>query len=400
VKRATEPLVRPRTFISNLPEDVEKIIFKAMAYRPENRYERMAQFHNVLYALASGQSVPVPETPDWEQPNPERSSELEGTEGTTRDLLEPSPPPIADVPGKPTAEKKRSIPKWAYWVGAGVSLVAIVCVITGIALKDIFPGRETESASPAVSNEIASPTDAPTLSDGLSFTQSPEIVYSTEVTSSPTNQTTVRTTTPGQEFTQALPFNIITPTAIIYNPLSGCAASQIHLGDSAFISYDTGRNFLREEPDTNPIDNIIGEIQPGEVVIIIDGPVCNYGWLLWKVQTSRNEMGWTPESNGSEFWVLPLTTRDLCTGALPSRLVVGGTAKVMEEPDKANWVREEPGDNETFIGKIYPGEWMEIIDGPYCGGNTTWWKVKAINSGLTGWTMEGNSENYYLVPAP
>jgi hypothetical protein len=72
----------------------------------------------------------------------------------------------------------------------------------------------------------------------------------------------------------------------------------------------------------------------------------------------------------------------------------------MEEPDKANWVREEPGDNETFIGKIYPGEWMEIIDGPYCGGNTTWWKVKAINSGLTGWTMEGNSENYYLVPAP
>jgi hypothetical protein len=90
----------------------------------------------------------------------------------------------------------------------------------------------------------------------------------------------------------------------------------------------------------------------------------------------------------------------LCDGALPSRLIVGVLAKVMEEPDAANWIREKPGNNETFLGKIYPGEWMEIIDGPYCGGNTTWWKIRAVDSELTGWTMEGNADYYYLAPAP
>jgi hypothetical protein len=194
--------------------------------------------------------------------------------------------------------------------------------------------------------------------------------------------------------------NFITPTPVVYSPLANCAPSQLHIGNSAFVDYDAGRNLLRSEPDTHPTDNITGEIGPGEVVIILNGPVCNYGWVLWEVQTTHNEIGWTPETDGDTFWMLPLTTRNLCDGALPSRLIVGVLAKVMEEPDAANWIREKPGNNETFLGKIYPGEWMEIIDGPYCGGNTTWWKIRAVDSELTGWTMEGNADYYYLAPAP
>ena len=173
----------------------------------------------------------------------------------------------------------------------------------------------------------------------------------------------------------------------------------MRLGDSAFVSYTGGKNRIRSEPDTSK-DNGIGEIQPGEVVLIVDGPVCNFGWALWKVETTAGEQGWTPESNGTDFWLLPLGTRQLCEGALPSRLVVGKKAKVNEEPPKANLLRPEPSRFADHIGRIPIGEWMLVIDGPQCGENTAWWKVEAIATGITGWTMESEPGIYYLSPEP
>jgi eukaryotic-like serine/threonine-protein kinase len=51
VKQATEPLVRPRKFISSLPESVEKVVYKALAFKPENRYADMNGFSSALEAL-------------------------------------------------------------------------------------------------------------------------------------------------------------------------------------------------------------------------------------------------------------------------------------------------------------------------------------------------------------
>jgi serine/threonine protein kinase len=52
-----DPLPRPRDFVKGLPEDVEQIIFKALAREPENRYQDMTQFANDLDRLVLNEKV-------------------------------------------------------------------------------------------------------------------------------------------------------------------------------------------------------------------------------------------------------------------------------------------------------------------------------------------------------
>ena len=52
LKQATEPLQRPVLFVPDLPEDVEKALIKALALKPEYRYQNMGEFAKVLDILA------------------------------------------------------------------------------------------------------------------------------------------------------------------------------------------------------------------------------------------------------------------------------------------------------------------------------------------------------------
>ena len=220
------------------------------------------------------------------------------------------------------------------------------------------------------------------------------------LTATPTKTIVTPTLTPTEREMSLTDEPYITPTPIRYFPLANCAASQLRVGDSAYVSYEGGTNKLRSTPDTHLSNNIIRQIQPGEVVEIIDGPKCNYGWILWKVMTTDDKTGWTPESDGEEFWLLPISTRQFCDDALPSRLVVGGMAFVEEEPDLANLVRRNPGTSSRVIGRIEPGGKMEILEGPECGETAHWWKVKSVKDGVIGWTMESRWDEYYLAPIP
>jgi uncharacterized protein YraI len=48
----------------------------------------------------------------------------------------------------------------------------------------------------------------------------------------------------------------------------------------------------------------VGEIPPGGVFTVLDGPRCASGMAWWQV--SYNGLtGWTPEGQGSEYWVEP-----------------------------------------------------------------------------------------------
>ncbi|HFD87567.1 MAG TPA: hypothetical protein ENJ35_07820 [Gammaproteobacteria bacterium] len=95
-------------------------------------------------------------------------------------------------------------------------------------------------------------------------------------------------------------------TQRLYYPIPGCAGSHLHIGDRVMVSLDEGANAIRDTPDTHPSDNIIERAQPGDYLKIIGGPECNYGYLLWKVRVEKTgTVGWTPESNGREFWLIP-----------------------------------------------------------------------------------------------
>jgi hypothetical protein len=63
-------------------------------------------------------------------------------------------------------------------------------------------------------------------------------------------------------------------------------------------------NRLRSEPDARA--EITGQIEPGEIVNLIDGPVCANGWVWWYVQSRRSGiMGWTSEGDRNNYWLSP-----------------------------------------------------------------------------------------------
>jgi len=51
LKQATEPLLQPKDFVPNLPDEVERVIFKALNKAPEERYLDMGAFAEALESL-------------------------------------------------------------------------------------------------------------------------------------------------------------------------------------------------------------------------------------------------------------------------------------------------------------------------------------------------------------
>jgi len=97
------------------------------------------------------------------------------------------------------------------------------------------------------------------------------------------------------------------PSLKIYEPIKGCAASRIHTGDIVTLEKDIDYVSIRSEPDTRPSDNKIGKILPGDQAKIIGGPKCNYDWIIWEVKLASDGLtGWVPESDGNEFWLVPI----------------------------------------------------------------------------------------------
>jgi len=65
IKQITEPLPNPNLYVPNLPQEVEQVIFKAMAKNPDDRYQTMELFAQGLEHLLQlpAQTVAIPATP-------------------------------------------------------------------------------------------------------------------------------------------------------------------------------------------------------------------------------------------------------------------------------------------------------------------------------------------------
>ncbi len=87
-----------------------------------------------------------------------------------------------------------------------------------------------------------------------------------------------------------------------------------------------------------------------------------------------------------------------CPATYPSRLYVGDTVMVSTNPPLANRLRKSPNTGSKILGMIQPGEKAQVIGGPVCSNEWIWWQVTSLSSGLTGWTAEGDRDNYWLIP--
>ena len=146
-KQASEPLPRPRQFAPDLPEAVEKVLFKALSKKPEDRYQSMGEFTVALERLAYEKMVlPQPSKTSLNQPSPVVPAWDEGKlprpDRVSQHSMEPAalaPPEIsASVP----AAKRKFPPAWVL-----VGLIPVIALIGWFAWRLV--GQPPSANGPA-----------------------------------------------------------------------------------------------------------------------------------------------------------------------------------------------------------------------------------------------------------
>ena len=69
VKQMHDPLPNPSQYVYELPQEVERVLFKALAKDPADRYQSMAELSKALEKLAIHAAVESPSQPSEEKPN-------------------------------------------------------------------------------------------------------------------------------------------------------------------------------------------------------------------------------------------------------------------------------------------------------------------------------------------
>ena len=350
------PPPHPREINAAIPAEVEAVILKALEKAPENRHQDAGAFFDALLR-AAGVSIEQVQT----------TVQAGGVPAN----------PVSAADGRLLVPPKRAALPPVLWIMGGAVLFFCVACVVGVWLFRL----------------------------GLAATPPPyhpPVAASTETTVRPANpvepSATLQSVNPPATRRPLQP--TFTPDlGPIYYPLSGCAPSRLRVGDTAYV-YGKDRLFVRSSEDTHPADNITGYIYLGDLVDVIGGPRCSYGWIMWKISPPSGPDGWTVENNGTDFFLLPKKEQagGSCSGILKTRLQVGGQAQVSRN-GVPNALRKGTGTGFTKIGKLEPGSIMELLKGPVCADGYAWWKIRT-SSGATGWTAESDSASYFLNPYP
>jgi serine/threonine protein kinase len=170
LKQSNDPLPRPRQFVPDLPEGVEKVLFKALAKRPEDRYQSMSEFSAALEQLIRGQIIVAEAKLEGRRKDEEEETLLAGDTGK-KEVEEPLKVPV-------TPDAGQGVSKWGRWAAIG-GLVALVTLgaVLGIGLLNRWQislgsltGLETHTAIP---NLTFSRTEAPTPSQATTPSTEP-----------------------------------------------------------------------------------------------------------------------------------------------------------------------------------------------------------------------------------
>ena len=143
------------------------------------------------------------------------------------------------------------------------------------------------------------------------------LVYPTQTPMHPSSYTPIATvlstpiSTPTRAFTNTsttkptfTPTWTITPVEnyIIVN-CPGAPDILLKLGDWAMVSMDPPLpNKLRSQPRSS--SELIGQVQPGENVLVVDGPRCADKYTWWYVRRLDGLEGWTVEGDAEGYWLV------------------------------------------------------------------------------------------------
>ena len=153
---------------------------------------------------------------------------------------------------------------------------------------------------------------------------------------------------------------------------------------------------------------VVDEVEPGQQVRLLEGPVEVDGFRWWRVETPNRVVGWTVESADNVVTLLPTGAPANAETApqpgapavptpAPGEIFIGGQAVVQVAGLR---LRQEPSTQTTVLAEYQVGTVVNIVGGPVVAEDFTWWQVQAEGSTITGWMVEELDDDPVLVVAP
>ncbi len=159
LKQATEPLPRPTMFVPDIPESVERVLVKALARNPQDRYQGMKILTMAMEELikrqqaermAGGVSEFSALVSDTYATVEQEDAHATHMQEATYDAQDTS---VRDSPARPRKEThasekkgKQAIPVWRYVLGAGFGGLVILLLCIGIAFSSRMIGGHPYSS--------------------------------------------------------------------------------------------------------------------------------------------------------------------------------------------------------------------------------------------------------------
>lgn len=135
-KHATEPLPRPSTFVSDLPNAVEKVLIKSLAKNKDERYQSMTEMANALEKLVESApqkeksvSRAIPVSPIRLE---ETLATVDQVEETLDTVDQPAEKQDVELALKSKVGEKRPKLSWSWVLMIGISaLIIVICIGVG-----------------------------------------------------------------------------------------------------------------------------------------------------------------------------------------------------------------------------------------------------------------------------
>jgi basic membrane protein A len=148
LKHMTDPLPNPCQFVPDLPIEVEKVLIKALAKQPEDRYETMTAFVEAMEMLLSTEktAIAVP-LPPVDAPTVLNLPVEKEQPAKQVDVSLPSPPP-----------RVKSGKKWLWSAAIGGCLVVVALAAAVILIPRLLMTAVKSQPSPSAPKAIVQPT--------------------------------------------------------------------------------------------------------------------------------------------------------------------------------------------------------------------------------------------------
>lgn len=140
---------------------------------------------------------------------------------------------------------------------------------------------------------------------------------------------------------------------------------------------------LREGPGLD--FEIVGRLERGTLVTLLEGPRKRDGYAWWRVRTEDGQEGWSVERVEEEQ-------------TLQMALLTGEEAIVTSGEEKLN-VRAQPARGGDLVVQIEDGTQVTLLDeAPVIADNFRWWHIR-LEDDTEGWIVDRIGDERMIIPA-